>query len=305
MPLDRNRCGGIWAPLVTPFRDDAPDLGLLERLVNWLLERGVSGFLALGSTAETPHLDEDEALDVLRCVVGAVARRVPVLVGCGRPSTRATQRMLERSAREGADAGLVLMPSYYRTQLRPESLLAFYHQLADTSPIPVFVYHIPQVTGMELEPDLLVRILTHPNVGGFKDSTTEGGPLQGALAQTQALGFVGHGGRLVAALEAGACGGILAVADVLPEVAVHVHTAYRAGRVDEAREWQSLLQALITAWRGHGIAGVKAGLRRRGFDCGSPRPPLSPLTADVENAVALAVDTALGRVEAVRARSGA
>jgi len=284
---------GIWVPLVTPFRDDAPDLECLAAVVQWLLARGVHGFLALGSTGEAPHLDDGEAEAVLRAVIRAVAGRVPVMAGCSRPSTRGTLLALEASARAGADAGLVLTPFYYRSQLGDDGLFAYYRDVAAASPLPLFVYSIPQVTGVEMQPELLARLVALPNVRGFKDSAASGGPLRGTLQAVSTHGFVGHGGRLVEALEAGACGGILAVAHVLPEAAVAAYAAHRAGAPAAASAAQARLQTLVSAWRGHGIAGVKFGLQQRGLDCGVPRAPLRPLPPAVQRAVAAAIEAAL------------
>ena len=293
MPFGPESDAGIWVPLVTPFRDDAPDLARLEMIVQWLLARGVHGVLALGSTGEAPHLDDDEAAAVLRCIVGAVRGRVPVMAGCSRPSTHGTIRALEASARAGADAGLVLAPFYYRTQMRDEAILAYYRDVATASPLPLFVYHIPQVTGIEMQADLLARLVALPNVRGFKDSTVSGGPLRAALQAVSTHGFVGHGGRLLEALQAGACGGILAVAHVLPEAAVTAFAAHRRGAREVATAAQAQLQTLVGAWRGHGVAGVKFGLEVRGLDCGVPRAPLPRLPVDVQRAVAAAIDAAL------------
>lgn len=284
---------GIWVPLVTPFRDDVPDLAQLEAVVHWLLARGVRGVLALGSTGEAPHLSDGEADAVLRCVVQCVAGRVPVMVGCSRPSTRATLHALEASARAGADAGLVLMPFYYRTQLDDDAVIAYYREVATASPLPIVVYHFPQVTGMEMAAELLARLVTLPNVRGFKDSSASGGPLGATLQAVPTHAFVGHGGRLIEALHAGACGGILAVAHVLPEVAVAAYAAQRAGTPHVAAAAQARLQALVQAWRGRSVAGVKFGLQQRGLDCGLPRPPLQALPPDRERAVAAAIAAAL------------
>ena len=299
MGLARESLSGIWVPLVTPFRDDAPDLERLEPLVHWLLARGVRGFLALGTTGEAPHLGEDEAALVLRAVVASVAGRVPVLAGCGRPSARGTLRAIEAAAQSGAAGALVLTPFYYRRQLGPEALVGFYHEIAASAPLPLFVYHLPQVTELDLDADLLGRLLQHPNIWGFKDSAVEGGPLAATLQRAATLGFTGHGGGLLAALDAGACGGILAVAHVLPEAAVAVYEAQRRGQRAEAERAQAVLIALVSAWRGRGIAGVKCGLRQRGLDCGEPRRPLEPLPATMQAAVAAAVDAA-GRAGYVR-----
>ena len=299
MRFARERYAGIWVPLVTPFRDDEPDLDALVRIVDWLLDRGVQGLVVLGSTGERPHLSAAEAARVVRSAVEAASRRVPVMVGAGHESTRETLRAIDAYAALGADAVLVLPPFYYRKDTSPDTLGAHYAAVAAGSPLPVFVYHVPQITGIDLEASLLVDIVSHPNVWGFKDSSVRGGPLAGTLQAIAARGlttraFVGGGGRVVEALEAGACGGILAVAHVLPEICVRLVQAFGAGRRAEAVRFQGILVELLTAIGGAAIAGVKCGLRLRGMDVGPPRLPLAPATPAVE-----------ARVEAVLAAAAA
>jgi len=293
MRFERQNFAGVWVPIVTPFRDDEPDLDTLVRLVDWLLARGVHGLVVLGSTGEGPHLSEAEAADVVRCVVDSTQRRVPVMAGTGRESCSETLRVTQSYASLGADAALVLTPFYYRTQREAATLKSYYALVAASSALPVFVYHVPPVTGIDLDPALLVEILAHPNIWGFKDSSSSGGPLAGTLRRCSAQGFVGSGARLVEALEAGACGGILAVAHVLPELCVQILDAFHSGRRAEAATLQRHAKALTEAFQSRTIAGVKCGLGLRGFPAGRPRAPLEPAPPEVEDRIASVLQEAL------------
>jgi dihydrodipicolinate synthase/N-acetylneuraminate lyase len=294
----RDSYAGVWVPLVTPFRNGEPDLDMLARLVDWLLERGVHGLVALGSTGERPHLSEAEAAGVVQCVVETVRGRVPVMAGAGNESTREALRTIDSWAKLGADAAIVLTPFYYRTQMSAAALGAHYAEVATNSPIPVFIYHFPQVTGIDLEPEWMAEVLAHPNLWGFKDSSAQGGPLvetMGAIGK-RGIGtraFVGSAARVLDGLEAGACGGILAVAHVLPEIAVRLMEAFHTGTPAEATELQAQLAALTTAFGGRTIAGVKCGLRLRGMDAGAPRPPLEPVPPEAEDRIAAVLAAAL------------
>lgn len=296
MAFERSSYSGVWVPLVTPFRDELLDLNALARLVEWLLDRGVNGFVTLGSTGEAPHLSEQESVDVVGCVVETVARRVPVMVGSGRASTRETLRAIERFARAGADAALVLTPFYYRAQMRPETCIGYYNRLSRESALPVFLYHFPQVTGLDLRPELLGEVLQQPNVWGFKDSSATGGPLAEVLRTRSTHAFVGGAARIVDALAAGAVGGILAVAHLVPEACVQLVGAWRAGEKQRAAQLQSRVTAVAESLSGWAIAGVKCGLAHRGVPVGIPRAPLVPASAAVEARVAEAVDAALQEV---------
>ncbi|UCE02767.1 MAG: dihydrodipicolinate synthase family protein [Candidatus Latescibacterota bacterium] len=293
MSFDRSAYGGVWVPLVTPFRRDSLDLEALERLVEWLLGRGVHGFVALGSTGEAPHLSEEESLQVVRCIVARVAGRVPVLVGSGRASTHQTLRAIERFAEAGAAATLVLTPFYYRAQMQAAQLRHHYEQLARESPLPLFVYHFPQVTGLDLQPELLAEIAQHPNVWGFKDSSATGGPLAAALQRLSTRAFVGSAGRIVEALEAGACGGILAVANLVPVACVQLVASWRAGERARAAALQEAVARVAAPLRGCAIAAIKSGLAHRGHPVGIPRAPLAPASVELATRIAEALDVAL------------
>jgi len=190
MTLAREECRGIWVPLVTPFRDQGVDMGALSELVARLCDTGIRGFLVLGTTGEAPHLEDGEADVVLRTAVRAAAGRVPVLAGSGRPSTAASLAITRRWADAGAGGVLVLTPFAYRARMQSEVLRRHYTTIADASPIPVFVYHMPDATGIDLEADLLVELVAHQNVWGFKDSSVVGGPLADTLKRSRTIGWV-------------------------------------------------------------------------------------------------------------------
>ncbi len=293
MSLAREECRGIWVPLVTPFRDEVVDTGALSELVAWLCDRGIRGFLVLGTTGEAPHLEDGEADLVLRTAVRATAGRVPVLAGSGRPSTAATVAITQRWADAGAGGVLVLTPFAYRARMQSEALRRHYATIADTAAIPVFVYHMPDATGLDLEADLMVELVAHQNVWGFKDSSVVGGPLADALQRTRTIGFVGHGARLLEGFAAGAVGGILAVAHLIPEICVRVDACWRAGDHQGATEAQQHVTALTHAIRGWTVPGVKYGLTWRGLPGGQPRRPLAPPPHDVEERIAAALSAAL------------
>lgn len=275
--MRRQDCAGVWVPLVTPFAGDGSlDLALLPGLVDWLLAAGVRGFLVLGTTGEAPHLDDAEAVEVVRATARAVAGRVPLIAGSGRPGTRATVAASRALADAGADGLLVLTPWYYRGRMDGESLRRHYEAVAAAAPVPVFVYHMPEVTGLDLDVATLAGIVSLDNVWGFKDSSSAGGPLAETLQLQRTCGWVGSGTRLLEGLDAGAAGGILAVAHLVPEVCVALESAWRRGDRSAAARAQALATEVTLALRGWNVAGIKYGLVQRGLHAGLPRAPLPP-----------------------------
>lgn len=293
MPMRPADCRGVWVPLPTPFRAEKLDVAPLPDLVNWLLERGIGGFLALGTTGEWPHLGDAEAEAMVRAVVEAVRGRVPILAGSHRSSTAGTVALGERLAGAGADGLMVLTPHAYRARMDAEALHGHYAAVAAAAPVPVFIYHMPGITGLELAPEVLTSLVRLPNVWGFKDSSTEGGPLAATLAATETLGFVGSGTRLLEGLRAGATGGILAIANLVPACCAGIFAAWRAGDTARAAALQGAAAAVARALQGWGVAGIKAGLADRcGFDVGPPRSPLRLPGREMREALAAAIEVA-------------
>jgi dihydrodipicolinate synthase/N-acetylneuraminate lyase len=274
MGFRQEDCRGIWVPAVTPFRDEALCLDLVPDLVDRWLGAGIRGLLVLGTTGEAPHVGDAEAVEVVGTFVRAVAGRVPVVAGSGRGSTAATIELGRRFADAGADALMVLTPHAYRSRVDAAALRRHYTMVAGLAPVPVFVYHMPDMTGLDLAADLLADLVHIPNIWGFKDSSSTGGPLAAALQSAKTIGFVGSGVRVLPGLEAGAAGAILAIADAGPEPCVALFEAWRAGDLEHARLLQERATAFTQVLRPWGVAGIKAAMALRGWEAGPIRAPL-------------------------------
>jgi 4-hydroxy-2-oxoglutarate aldolase len=198
-------------------------------------------------------------------------------------------RLSRRFASAGADAVLVHPPSYFGVTLSPAALRDHYLAVADGSPVPVIVYHIPKFTHVTLEAGLMAELSRHPNIAGIKDSS---GDLKRFAEYTEACEqgcrlFVGNGALLYAALELGAVGGILALGLIAPEQYALLLEHFRAGRLREAGTLQERLapahKQIVGAF---GARGVKAALDLMGWHGGPPRSPLQPLNEKEKAVVA-------------------
>lgn len=273
---------GLFPPIPTAFASDGslvePPAGWLE----FLAAAGLDGVVALGSNGEAVQLTEAERL----CWIRSVRRQLPpplhLIVGTGADSTIATIERTRAAADEGAEAALVIAPSYYRRHLTAQALRRHYHAIADASPIPILIYNIPPHMGYDLGTDWMIAIAGHPNLAGMKESS---GDLSRLPLLRRALGpdfalLTGTGEKLIYALISGADGGIAALANLAPATSVAVHRAWREHRLDQARRDQQLIAALGEALtRSFGLPGMKAGVRLLGYDHGDPRPPLPRLPA--------------------------
>jgi 4-hydroxy-2-oxoglutarate aldolase len=273
---------GLFVPVTTPFdpvTGDVAPVSFRENLRRWL-ETPVNGYVIFGSTGEGALLDEDEMVRLAEYARDVVPSMRPLVAGAGAESTRRVIRLCQRFADTGADAVLVHPPSYFGVSLSPADLRDHFMAVADASPVPVLVYHMPKFTHVTLDAGLMGELARHENIAGIKDSS---GDLKRFADYTEACGdhcqlFVGNGALVYAALELGAAGGIVALGLLAAEEYGELLAHFRAGRLPRAGQIQErLAPAHKQIVGGYGARGVKAGLELRGWHGGPPRPPLSPL----------------------------
>ena len=163
---------GCGTALVTPFRADRSiDEQALYALVQWQIESGINWLVACGTTAETPTLNDEEWLRVIRIVTEAAAGRVPVWAGCSHNATReAVQRACIASQVPGVTAILTANPYYNKPG--QEGQYQHFKAVAHAVKLPVVLYNIPGRTGTNLEPATVLRLIEDaPNIEGVKESS--------------------------------------------------------------------------------------------------------------------------------------
>jgi 4-hydroxy-2-oxoglutarate aldolase len=273
-----DRLDGILLPATTPFTSDGElDTNALQQNLSQWLATGISGIVLMGSTGERVHLDEPEYLNVIKVARRYVSSDRAFIVGAGQQSVRGTVAEISKAANVGADAVLVITPSFYRSAMTQEVLFSYYLAVADDSPVPVLLYSMPALTGIKIEPQTIARLSDHPNITGVKDSSNDIAGFTATVEQcpTEFAVMTGNGTVLCDMLEAGATGGILAVGCVVPDVCLEIFQLFRDGAADEARIVQSHLTPLATAvTTKFGIGGLKAAMDLNGYVGGFVRSPL-------------------------------
>ncbi len=162
---------GIFPPITTPFYPDGNVyFKKLEHNVDRYSKTPIAGIVALGSTGEAIFLSDQEQRDVLKTVREAAAPHKVLIAGTGADSAVNTLRMTEYAAELGYDVALVRTPFYYKKQMQPANILAFYRTVADQSPLPVLIYTVPPFTGYDMPADLVIELSDHPNIIGIKES---------------------------------------------------------------------------------------------------------------------------------------
>jgi 4-hydroxy-tetrahydrodipicolinate synthase len=240
------RLSGVWLPIITPFVDGEIDYPSYERLVDHYVRAGVAGVIPLGTTGESPTVDEAEADALVERTVAVVAGRVPILVGVSGNDTRKVVRTVQRLERHEVHGILAVCPYYNRPS--QDGLRAHFTRLAETTDRPILIYNIPYRTGINLANQTLLALAELPNIVGVKDSS-------GDIAQSLELlrlrpeGFTvltGEDAYFYTMLAHGGDGGILASAHLETETFVAVHDRMAGNDYHGARALWSRLEPLIT-----------------------------------------------------------
>ena len=271
---------GILTPHMVPLdAAGAINEAELRRYVDWLIEKGVHGLYPNGSTGEFTRFTVEERRRIIQIVCEQAAGRVPVLAGAAEANVRETLAACEAYRDYGARAVAIVSPFYYR--LSPESVFAYYREIAQHTPIDVTLYNIPMFAS-PIDLPTICRLAEYERIVGIKDSS---GDLAGMMRMIEAVrpqrpDFVfmtGWDAVLVPMLLAGCQGGTHATSCFLPELTRAVYDLTMAGRLDEALRLQRQVLALfdLVFAAGDFPEGVRLATSLRGFDFGAGRQPLT------------------------------
>ena len=328
--------------MTTPFY---PDGGVYYKKIEHNVDRysrtPAAGLVVLGSTGEAVMLSDEERRNVLRIAAETAAPDKVLVAGVGAESVIETLRLGEYAAELKYDVALVRTPHFYRPQMKPEALLAYYRTVADRSPLPVVLYTVPPFTAYDLPLEVIVALAEHPNIIGIKESSGNVEKVAAMVAATRHIkrtatvtesqqavtgrmlstpgdhgngdqlvpvselaaagrnvgvaaspklktrsrevGFqvlVGAAQTLLASLEVGASGGVMAFAAPAPTICFEILAAWRDNDLELARTKQDALAVAAKKVVSElGVPAVKCAMDLNGYYGGLPRLPLLPLSA--------------------------
>ncbi|KAF2196302.1 aldolase [Delitschia confertaspora ATCC 74209] len=282
---------GIYVPTVAFFNalTEDVDVETTAKHAVRLAEAGVAGIATQGSNGEAVHLSHKE-----RNLITSTTRKalddagfgyMPVIVGCGAQSTRETIELCHQAFSAGGDYALVLPPAYYQGLFSKDSVMTFFRDVANVSPIPLLIYNYPgAVSGMDLNSDVIIELAQHPNIVGCKLTCGNTGKLNRIAAATRAAtpsepgsGFMCMGGSVDFTLQTligGGSGIIGGMANIAPKACVKLVELFKAGELKEARRLQAIVARGDWAAIQGGIVGTKAALMSYFGYGGYARKPL-------------------------------
>ncbi len=270
---------GCLTAIVTPFRDGQIDFEALARLVEWQIEQGIDGIVAVGTTGESATLAVDEHVAVIAAVVKAAKGRVPVVAGAGGNATAEALELTRASEAAGADALLHVTPYYNRPN--QEGLFRHFEAVARSTKLPIILYNVPTRTGCDLLTDTVVRLADFDNVIGIKDATgnlVRGTELVARVGDRMTI-LSGDDGTSFPLYACGARGVISVVSNVAPRAMADMWDAVVAGDWARARQRHFELRVLSQMlFAEPSPAPTKAALAIMGRCTVDVRLPLVPAT---------------------------
>lgn len=278
MPFTDSPLSGVFAAVITPIDDSGNiDLAAFDRVVDFVMDRGVDGIVIGGGTAEYVHFGVKERSGLAAHAVRRMNGRGKVIAGVGASSIYSTLQLARCAEDTGSDLLLIPMPHFFRYE--QQDLAAYAEAVANTVSTPCLLYNLPSFTN-GLEVDTAIRLLQNvPNLIGMKDSSGNRANLD-PLALARKNGnfslFVGDDDLLLAALQAGWDGVVSGIACFMPELIRALYRSFREGDEDRASSYQKTLDELIEhivrlpiPW------GVRVGLAARGIPNGPMHVPPS------------------------------
>jgi 4-hydroxy-tetrahydrodipicolinate synthase len=233
--------------LITPFRDGVIDVKSLQNLVEWHIQQGSSGLVAVGTTGESPTLSHEEHRTVVEVVVKQAAGKIPIIAGAGSNNTSESVDLIQFASKIGADGALVVTPYYNKPSQR--GLYTHYKTLHDCSDIPIIIYNIPGRSVVDMTVETMRELSKLERIVGVKDATGDVGRVSDTRVACGenfvqlcgnddiALGFNAHGGK----------GCISVIANIAPKLSAEFQSAMMDGDFKRALEFQDKLLPLHRA----------------------------------------------------------
>jgi 4-hydroxy-tetrahydrodipicolinate synthase len=285
------RFPGIIPAVTTPFDAHGEiDLPALEHNVTVLLDGGVHGFVATGTMGEAGSLSGAERRVVVEAVARAADGRVPVIAGVSAGTPAAAIGLGTAAADAGATALMMLPPLGYRADA--DEIVAHYRAVADVVGLPLMVYNNPEASGIDMEPELIVRLFEAIDaVVAVKECSGDVRRIPALLNAAPDLEvLVGGDDWALEGFAAGATGWVSGVADVAPAECVELWELCRAADLDRARAlYGRLLPLARFDMTPKLVQYYKAAMDAKGLAGGPTRPPRMPLGGDEQHALEAAM----------------
>jgi 4-hydroxy-tetrahydrodipicolinate synthase len=281
---------GAFTALITPMTESGEiDYDGFRRLIEFQLTEGIDGIVPLGTTGESPTIDEDEEEKLIEIAMKTAGGKIPVIIGSGSNDTKHMVSYVERAKRHGADAALVVTPYYNRPN--DDGLLRHFEAAAKVG-IPIIIYNIASRTGRNIPTPLMKEIAKIPYIAGVKESSGDINQM-GDVIREIAMPRQAEGGKFwvlsgddtltLPLISLGGDGIISVISNLLPAKVKALTKAALDGKYEEARALHyELLPFIKAAFIEINPVPIKQALAWAGLPSGPARLPLGKLTSASE-----------------------
>lgn len=271
---------GAATAIITPMNSDGSvNFEKIDTLVEDQINAGIDALVVCGTTGEKSTLNYTEHINVVKAVVKAANKRVPIIAGAGSNDTAYSVGICQEAMDVGADALLMVTPYYNKTS--QTGLVAHYNYVADRVDAPIIVYNVPSRTGVNILPETYAELAKHPNIVAAKEAN---GDIASVVKTKYLCGdnldiYSGNDDQIVPMLSVGGAGVISVLSNVAPADTHKMCAEYFAGNVDVARDLQIKYISLINAlFSDVNPIPVKEAMNIMGMEVGPCRLPLVPMS---------------------------
>ena len=295
---------GVYPAIITPMTAEG-DLNeaAFREVMEFNIQAGVHGFWVAGGTGESVLLDDEENMRIAEIAADQSRGRIENIMHVGAATTARAVKLAEHAAKSGVESICCVPPFFYRQS--DEAIVEHYRAVGAAADLPLFVYNLPQSTGVEVTPELMRKIQDGvPQLKGLKHSAVTFTNVR-AFAKMGLHCLIGNSMLMLPALTIGATGCVDGPPNMAPELWVEIWNAYNDGDIARAEAAQDRASEVTGLVRQFGLhATAKAVISERlGIDCGDPRAPGQPLSAEQRAALMKRVEE-LGLQRAAVAQTG-
>ncbi len=273
---------GTYTALITPFRDGEIDVPAFQSLIERQIKAGITGIVPVGTTGESPTLDTEEHLEVIRLAVEFADGRCEVVAGTGANATSEAIELTEQAEALGATGSLQVCPYYNKPS--QEGLYLHFRAIAESTNLPIMLYSVPGRSSIEIAPETAARLAADcPNITAIKEA---GGSVDRVNQLVQALpeGFgilCGDDPITLPFISCGANGLVSVAGNLVPEVMVSLVNAALAGNFAEALAIQKKYYPLMRGLMSLDVnpVPIKTSVALQGHCLPDLRLPLAPMPA--------------------------
>ena len=242
---------GSFVALVTPMSaDESLDYESLESLIDWHIQSGTNGIVAVGTTGESATVSVMEHLKIIEQTIEFVDGRIPVIAGTGANSTQEALELTQTAASQGADFALIVTPYYNKPN--QEGLYKHYMKIADSVEIPQILYNVPSRTACDLRPETVSRLSHHPNIVGIKEAVDDPVRLDELMSirersndQKYFAVLSGDDPTFSEFMSAGGDGVISVAANILPSQVAKICGLNLEGHYEDAKELNDMYKDIF------------------------------------------------------------